>query len=185
MIETDFTRVGRPEPISNIVQQDKYGCSPAALSMLLGESYFRVKRAYAKFQWRNDNDGATDAMMLGAARMFGRDLVYVPQHAITKEVGPCIVVVKSLNYENGAHAVVWNGSELLDPNWGYAGRKWWGVEWSPWTIGAYCVWELLDCELSEEERKEQDAWVKNERNYQRKLTKDLHSWNQIKSFAFD
>jgi hypothetical protein len=48
----------------------------------------------------------------------------------------CILTVPSLNLKGRSHAVSWVNGELLDPNHGYAGRKTYGPDWGPFTVGA-------------------------------------------------
>lgn len=159
-VETTWTRKGRPGPNCSIVLQDRYGCSPAALSIITGESYFDVKRAYAAFGWRNDDQGATNEMMVGAARLLGRDMVRAHCGQFRESSDKAIVIVPSLNLKGLAHAIAWDGKQMLDPNWGYPGRNWWGVEWAPWTIGALECWKLLPEALTEGQRRCHDLHEK-------------------------
>jgi hypothetical protein len=160
LVETDFTRRGRPEPKSDILVQGKYECGAAALAMLLGEKLFHVKRAIAKQGWRNDDAGMGDKMMIKAARLFGRDLIALNKKEIKRNIGPCTLTISSLNVKGMCHAVTWNGKEILDPNWGRAGRKFWGCEWAPWTLDARGALVLLNRQLSEAERAEYDEAVR-------------------------
>jgi hypothetical protein len=70
--------------------------------------------------------------MIKAAALLGHLLKESEQ---AKDSEPQIITLRSLNERGANHAVYWNGTEMLDPNWGYRGRNWWGVEWSPETIG--------------------------------------------------
>jgi hypothetical protein len=156
LVETNFTRKGRPEPESTIVVQGRYECAAASLAMLLGEKLFFVKRAMGKMNWRNDDSGAHDEVMIGAARLLGRDLIKLNAKEVNKGIGPCSVTVPSINIKGMFHAVTWNGKEILDPNWGREGRKFWGTEWAPWTMKARGALVLLDRVLTQAERDELD-----------------------------
>lgn len=155
-VETDFTKKGRPKPESKIIKQGKWECAPAALAMLLEENLSTVKRAMASFGWNNTSDGSSDEVIMKAARKLGRDMLPIDTKDITEDIGPCLITVPSLNYEGKSHAIAWNEKEMLDPNFGYRGRKYWGPEWAPWTVGALDVMVLLDYVLSPSERREMD-----------------------------
>lgn len=160
MVESRFTRIGRPEPKSAIVTQGKYECAAASLAMLLGESLFHTKRAMGKHGWRNDDSGAGNKVMTEAARFLGRDLIEVVGKQITKDIGPCSLTLPSLNVKGMYHAVTWNGSEILDPNYGRGDRKFWGPEWGPDTMGARRALVLLDKNLTNAERAEYDEAIR-------------------------
>lgn len=163
-VETRMTRIGRPEPKGSIVVQGRYECAAAALAMVLGEKLFHVKRAMGKIGWRNDDAGAGDDVMIGAARLLGRDMVKINKVEIWKmmdKLPPCTVTIDSLNIKNMCHAVAWTGEEILDPNWGREGRKFWGCEWAPWTMNARSALVLLDKNLTQAEREEYDESVRS------------------------
>lgn len=151
-VETEFTRKGRPESKFEIVQQGKYECAAAALAMLLGESLFTVKRAMGKANWRNDNRGASNQVIIDAARYLGADLLHLQGHEIMDNIGPCELHLPSLNMKGMGHGVTWNGKQILDPQWGREGKKFWGTEWHPSTMGAWSALELLSFNLSKDER---------------------------------
>jgi hypothetical protein len=132
-VETQFTRSGRPEPSSEIVRQGRWECGASALAMLLGESLWDVKRAAVAAGWNNDDRGLGTAAMIQAARILGHSIAATAGASASR---PQVIMLPSLNLKNSRHAVYWDGRETLDPNWGYPGRKWWGVEWSPETIGS-------------------------------------------------
>lgn len=155
-IEIKFLRDERPEPKSDIIVQGKYECAAAALAMLLDEKLFNVKRAMGKMGWRNDNKGAGNEVTIGASRLLGRDVVHIRGNEINETIGPCVVHIDSLNIKGMAHAITWNGKEILDPNWGREGRKFWGTEWAPWTLRAQSAFVLLEKNLTEAERAELD-----------------------------
>lgn len=159
MTPYDFAKHGspiNPEQPSRIVRQGKYECGPAALAMILNEPFYLVKKAFSKVGWSNNSNGVTHEMDIKVARMFGRDLI-----EMTKPTGkPCIMTVPSLNLKDRWHAIAWDGKQILDPNHGYEGRKYWTPEWAPWTIGASRFMVLLDKALSDAERKEIDEWRK-------------------------
>jgi len=167
-VETDWTRKGRPEPKSEIIVQGKYECAAASLAMLLGEKLFTVKRAMGKVGWTNSDRGASDRVMTEAARYLGRDLLYVTDDMLTADMGPASLTIKSLNVKGMSHAVTWNGKETLDPNWGRAGRIFWGCEWNPKTIGARGAMVLLDKPLSLDQRARQDKVLKAQRGWYKK-----------------
>jgi hypothetical protein len=124
--------------------------------MILNEPFYAVKKAFAKVGWHNDNRGVTSELDLKVARMFGRDLIET-----NKPVGkPCLITVPSLNLKDRWHAIAWDGKQILDPNYGYEGRKFWTPEWAPWTVAASKFLVLLDYSLSAAERKEIDEWQK-------------------------
>lgn len=131
MVETHFTRRDRPEPTREFVRQGKYECAPAALAILLDVTLKEAKQAYRAVGWKNSIKGATDKMTKQAAALLGCPLIKVAQ-PINR---PCLIGLPSLNVKGVGHAVCWDGKEILDPNWGFPGRKWWGTEWGPETIG--------------------------------------------------
>jgi hypothetical protein len=131
-VETGFTRAGRPEPSTEIIRQGRWECAAASLAMMLKKPLWDVKRAAASVGWNNDNDGMSTRTMIKAAALLGHLLKESEQ---AKDSEPQIITLRSLNERGANHAVYWNGTEMLDPNWGYRGRNWWGVEWSPETIG--------------------------------------------------
>lgn len=160
-IELGFTREGRPEPKTYLVTQGKYDCAAASLAMLLGESLFNTKRAMGKVGWCNDDRGANDGIMIKACRLLGRDLIEVIGKEIGKDIGPCSLTLPSLNIKGMYHAITWNGTEMLDPNYGRKDRKFWGTEWGPETIGARRALVLLDKNLTNAERSEYDEAVRS------------------------
>lgn len=151
-----FTIKRRRKPKTEIVVQDKWSCAASALAMVTGEHIFFVKQAMGKCGWRNDEGGASDDVLIGAARLLGKDLIRIPRSEFSHDMGPAIVTVESLNYKGRWHGVAWNGKEILDPNYGRPGRKWWGPEWAPWTMGAPNALILLDKRLPDYERQEID-----------------------------
>jgi len=171
-VETEFTRSGRPEPQSNIVVQGKWECAAASLSMLLDVKMYHVKQAMGKCGWRNDDTGANDKTMIEAARLLGRDIISLKRNEIQRGIGPCSVTVMSLNIKNMCHAITWNGKEILDPNWGRQGRKFYGCEWAPWTLKTRGALLLLDKNLTNAERAEYDEAVR---------TKDAKELKAIKA----
>jgi hypothetical protein len=133
MLEREFLRVGRPEPGQKIVSQGRWECGPAALSMLLKESLWDVKRAMVASGWNNDDSGCSDENLIAAAKLLGYDL-----HPTLEPNGnACLLTVPSLNYKNKSHALCFNGIEMLDPNWGFKGRLWYGTEWGLETVCRY------------------------------------------------
>lgn len=164
-VETDWSRKGRPEPMSEIIVQGRYECAAAALAMLLGEKLFTVKRAMGKAGWRNDDSGANDRVMMDAARYLGRDLLKIQKYQFEANMGPATLTLPSLNIKGMYHAVTWNGDEILDPNWGREGRMFWGCEWNPVTIGARSAMILLPKSLTEEQRKRQNKFDTSHRTF--------------------
>ena len=162
-VEQNFTKKGRPEPQSKLIQQGKYECAAAALAMLLGESLFMTKRAMAKMQWRNDDRGAGNGVIMGAARILGYDLLPLDKSEVVPGMGACLVSLSSLNMKGMGHAITWSGKEILDPNWNRPGRFFWGTEWSPWTLGRVHCLTLLPQVLSADEREELDLFLKDRR----------------------
>lgn len=167
-VETIFERGDRPEPTTNIVVQGRYECAAASLAMLLGEKLFFVKRAMGKMGWRNDDRGAGDDIMIGAARLLGRDLIKINRSEIRADMGPASITLPSLNIKGMYHAVTWTGKEILDPNWGREGRKFWGCEWNPKMMQARGALLLLDGNMTDAERAEYDEAVRarNEKEIQ-------------------
>lgn len=163
-VETDWTRKGRPDPKSAIIVQGKYECAAASLAMLLGESLFSVKRAMGKAGWRNDDRGAGDQIMIEAARYLGRDILKIGRYQFDEITGPASVTLPSLNIKGMYHAVTWTGEEILDPNWGREGRKFWGCEWNPQTIGARSALILLPNNMTEDQRKRQDKFGRSHKS---------------------
>src|SRR5690606_8740769 len=134
VLEKMFGPYGRPEPETKVVQQGKWECYPAAVANMIGEKLFHVKRAFAAAGWRNDDGGAIDDHAIKALELLGL-------HPYITNVTPtsrqrCVLFMPSLNVKGKSHAIAYNGKQMIDPNWGYQGRKWWGTEWTPKTIGA-------------------------------------------------
>jgi hypothetical protein len=134
MLEIMHTKKRRPEPKVQVIQQGKWECYPAAVANMIGEKLFHVKRAFGKENWRNDESGAKDDVAVAALKHLG--LFAVSTTEIPEDYEKCIVMMKSLNVKGMGHAVAYNGSQMIDPNWGREDRKWWGTEWKPRTIGA-------------------------------------------------
>lgn len=180
-VEIDWTRKGRPEPKSAITVQGKYECAAASLAMLLGEKLFTVKRAMGKFGWSNDDRGASSLVMIEAARYLGRDLLEIGKYQIEPDMGPASLTLPSLNVEGMSHALTWNGTEILDPNWGREGRIFWGCEWNPKTLGATHALILLSKNLTDEQRVRQNkAHRKNRsladiRKFSEQIMKELEA----------
>lgn len=130
MIETEFNRFHRPEPAKKIITQGRWECGPASLAMLLDESLRDVKKAMVACGWNNDDRGCSDKQLIDSAKLLGHEI----HRTLEPNNNPCLITVRSLNYKKSNHAVFWNGSEILDPNWGYNGRFWYGTEWGPKTI---------------------------------------------------
>jgi hypothetical protein len=127
------------EPGQGVVLQGKYECAAAAMAMLTGHTLFQVKRAMGRAGWRNDNRGASFRVCRAAAQALGFELIYLNKkgvYELLEEMPPALITVPSLNIKGAAHAVTWTGEEILDPNLGYIGRKTYGPEWAPWTVGA-------------------------------------------------
>lgn len=129
LLEKHFQRdkYHRPSPKQKIITQGRWECGPATLAMLLNESLWNVKRAMVKVGWNNDDRGCTDTQLINAAALLGHEVYR------TKDEGlfPQILSIPSLNVKNMSHVIYWNGTEMLDPNWGYKGRLFWGCEWGP------------------------------------------------------
>ena len=133
VIEQEFSRKGRVEPDQKIINQGRWECGPAALAMLLGESLWEVKRAMVHSGWNNDDAGCSDEQIIMGAKKLGYEL-----HATLEPDGnACLLTVPSLNYRNKSHALCFNGKEMLDPNWGFKGRLWYGSEWGLDTVLRY------------------------------------------------
>lgn len=160
-VELNFYRE-KPPTITPVITQGKYECAASALAMLLDEKLFTVKRAMAKFHWRNDDSGANDEVLLGAARELGYDLIDFNPKKLHYLSGPCLLTVPSLNVKKMNHAVTWTGSELLDPNTHYPNRNFWGADWSPDLIEAVGCLKLLPQTLSSSERQEYDHFRKTQ-----------------------
>lgn len=172
LVEVDFTRKGRPEVNSEIVVQGKWECAAASLAMLLGESLFSTRRAMGKAGWRNDDRGCHDQIIIDGARFLGRDLIKLERHEITKKIGPCSLHVSSINVKGMGHALTWNGKEMLDPNWGRPGRRFWGCEWAPWTVNAWSALVMLDFNLSQKERELHDKMMRKRAENKMNLLKE-------------
>lgn len=133
VIEQEFSRKGRTEPNQKIINQGRWECGPAALAMLLGESLWDVKRAMVHSGWNNDDAGCGDEQIILGAQKLGYEL----QATLEPDGNPCLLTVPSLNYRNKSHALCFNGKEMLDPNWGFKGRLWYGSEWGLDTVLRY------------------------------------------------
>lgn len=179
-VEKNFKRDGRPVPKSSIIQQGKYECLPTAIAMMLGESLFSIKRAMAKFEWRNDDKGATDEMAFKACQLLGYDLLSLEPEDLTEDLGPCILNLRSLNVPRMNHAVTWKNQEILDPNWNRPGRLFWGTEWCPVTIGAAGGDLLLPFSLSSSERALMLSFYKNRPSPEAKALKADILLNRLK-----
>lgn len=169
-IENKFEIINRPAPKSKIITQSKYDCAAASLAMLINKPLYYVKQALARHGWRNDLYGCSTEMMILAARDFGIDLFPVGPKDIKPGIGPCELCVPSLNYKGRHHAVVWDGEEILDPNYGYEGRKVYSTVWSPWTLETSGALVKMTKPLTEKERQILDKLVK------RKTWGKLRDW---------
>lgn len=149
-IETSFY-YDRQKP-ENLIVQGKYECAAAALAVLLGESLFAVKRAMGRHGWCNDMRGACEKVLRGAARDFGRDLIWTNKKGLIgclNDLPDCMVTVPSLNYKGSFHGVSWSNGQIVDPNYGREGRNIYGPDWAPWTIGARGISVLTKEPISE------------------------------------
>lgn len=170
-IEKYFEILDRPTPKAKIIKQGKYECAAASLAMLLNKPLFDVKRALVKHGWNNDNKGCTSEAMVLAAREFGIDLLPIEKKHLKPGIGPVELCVPSLNYSGRSHAVVWNGEEILDPNYGYDDRKVYSSGWAPWTIDAQNGMLVLKKNLTDGERKTLDKLMKR------------HKWSKLRAWV--
>lgn len=131
-IETSFSKKGRETPTQEIVQQGRWECGPASLSMMLNIPLWDVKRSLVKVGWNNDNYGVSSNKLIKAAHLLGFDIM----RTLNPKDKPCLITVQSLNIKSAFHAVYFNGNQLLDPNYEKEGRNYYGVEWGPSTIRA-------------------------------------------------
>jgi hypothetical protein len=150
-VEKHFEIVNRPEPTVKITTQGKYECAPAAVSMAFNLPFYHTKRAFAKHGWLNDSSGCGMNVVILAAKEFGIDLFMLFREHIAENMGPCELTVPSLNYNGRSHGVAWNGKEILDPNYGYLGRKYYSSIWNPVTVGATKALIKMNTPLTDEE----------------------------------
>lgn len=129
-IETEFSKSKRPEPNSKIITQGRWECGAASLAMFIDESLWDVKRALVHSGWNNDDNGVNCKQLVEAALKLGHNLEIRNELSLD----PCLLTIKSLNVAGMFHSLCWNGSELLDPNWGNLKRFTYGPEWSPLTL---------------------------------------------------
>lgn len=173
-VETLFKVKYRRKPKTEIVVQDKWSCAASALAMITGDHIFFVKQAMGKCGWRNDEYGASDRVLIEATRLLGKDLIRIPRSDFSEDMGPALITVPSLNYKDRAHGVAWNGKEILDPNYGRPGRKFWGPEWAPWTMHAVNALILINKRLPDYERQEIDRLTrKRDRDKIRELRTEI------------
>lgn len=121
--------VGSKTP-TELVPQGKYECGAAALAVLLGHTLFNVKRVLGDCGWRNDFDGVTEKQLRYAARAFGRDLVWCNYGMLDTmkyelPMPNAVITIRSLNYKKKWHGIAYYEGQVIDPNFGMAGRKYW------------------------------------------------------------
>jgi hypothetical protein len=124
-------------PKQEIIKQGKWECGPAAIAMATGHSLFNVKRLAGKAGWRNDSSGINWEASRHAYESLGFSSVYLHRSRVFQlnEVPSAVLTVPSLNFKGRWHAVAWVNGEILDPNANYPGRKFYGPDWNPHTIG--------------------------------------------------
>jgi hypothetical protein len=105
--------------------------------MATGHTLFNVKRLAGKAGWRNDSSGINWEASRHAYNSLGFSSIYLHKSRLwhLNEVPSAVLTVPSLNYKGKWHAVAWVNGEILDPNMGYPGRKTYGPDWNPHTIG--------------------------------------------------
>lgn len=155
-IEQEFEIVDRKVPKAVIEKQGQYECLLASFAMLTGIDLKTVRKEFKKIGWKHTPKGANDDHVHAVAKNLGLKLVRF-HHFLDL---PCIVTLKSINFENVLHAVYWDGKEILDPNYNVPGREYYSPQWTPTTIGAssfmYLAEDLHDVEAIEREYKEYD-----------------------------
>lgn len=134
LVEKEYTKKQRPEPISPIITQNRWDCGPAALAMLLGESFREVKQACVFSGWNNDDEGIYDYQIIQASALLGHIVKSTKDWNDLNQ--SCLLTVNSLNFKGRYHAVCWNGFEILDPNYKNLKRFSYGPDWEPITINA-------------------------------------------------
>ena len=134
LVEQQYTKKQRPEPLSQIITQNRWDCGPASLAMLLDESFREVKQACVFSGWNNDDEGIYDHQIIQAAALLGHIVKSTKNWDDLNQ--PCILTVNSLNFKGKYHAVCWNGFEILDPNYKNLKRFSYGPDWEPITINA-------------------------------------------------
>ena len=134
MLEKNFSKKNRPSPISKIITQGRWECGPAALAMLLDESLREVKQACVHSGWNNDDHGINDNQIIQASALLGHIVKSTLEYKDINQ--PCLLTVRSVNFDGMFHALCWNGFEILDPNFENIKRNSYGPDWEPKTVGA-------------------------------------------------
>lgn len=132
--EMNFTRK-LIEPKGKYITQGKWECAPASLAMLLDVSLDLVLEALIDCGWENTEFGTTmDQLNLATKKILNKELIFSYDCRFETR---SILTLPSLNVIGKSHAVFWDGKEILDPNFGFEGRKHYSPSWTVDTILKY------------------------------------------------
>lgn len=131
--ELDFSRP-ITEPKGKVVTQGQWECAPASLAMLLNVPLKEVLKALYFCGWENSEIGTSfEELNVATNLILNKSLASVRDYEVKFET-PSILNVPSLNILGRSHALYWDGSEILDPNFGLDGRKHYSPSWAVDTI---------------------------------------------------
>jgi hypothetical protein len=141
-IESDFVRE-IIEPQSSIITQGTYECAVASLAMLLNIPLNDVKQCLYSLGWANDEAGTSLELLEKTAQILAnKELIEIDE--ITDYSKPCMLIVPSINIKGFRHAIVWNGKEILDPQFHNENKKHYSPLWTPDTLFVKRIVTLKD-----------------------------------------
>lgn len=154
---------------SRLVKQGKFECGPASLAVLIDAPLFFVKRSLGRYHWRNDRAGVSERQLRATTKEFGRDLFWCSFKTmeimkILYGVPNGIFTLPSLNYPKAFHGVTWRDGEIIDPNYGYQERKYWGADPNLERMNLRSVSILLNEPMSDSAFKELSDLQRNKFN---------------------
>jgi ABC-type bacteriocin/lantibiotic exporter with double-glycine peptidase domain len=101
-----------------IKQQKPYDCAVACIAMATGKPYDDIQKRHFHQKVDLRKDGLFDSEIIATLRHEGMDV------SVGKYNGsPCIMTVPSLNFAKSWHVVYWDGDQILDPQNGRKGKK--------------------------------------------------------------
>lgn len=105
------------------VQQGLVDCGPACIAMITGTSLSTMRRFFNKnTKWDSKKKGTTPLDMLQALETLGYAFCYSSNTPLVQKAAKrkanALLLVKSLNSENGLHWVLLYQGKIYDPQFG-------------------------------------------------------------------
>jgi hypothetical protein len=112
-------------PISFFIpQRTEYDCAIATIAMWTRTDYEFIQGVAQKHGWGNNS-----GLMTGTQDKILRELGIIPYTLFNNWTGvPGLLSVPSLNNEGGAHAVYFDGQNIIDPQKGRSNKKSYGAQ---------------------------------------------------------